>query len=118
MCTVRRMREQPLVKLASRLFKRRGYAVKERVMMGGFSGVLQRFDLLITKSKEQRLVSVMDWKKTVGVNMIIKVDRASEDVGIPHPVVVAPKFSDHAQAYAHRRNVTLITTREIMKELI
>lgn len=111
------MRDQPLVRLASRLFKRRGYAVKERVMMGGFSGVLQRFDLLITKPEQQRLVSVMDWKKTVGVNMIIKADRASEDVGISHPIVVAPKFSDHARAYAHRRNITLITKREILREL-
>ncbi len=111
------MTGESLVKLAAKYFALRGYEVKEETGLEGLSGMRYRFDLSILKAKKTQLVSVLDWKKSVGVNMVLNVDKASEDVRIPDPILVAPTFSDHAKAYSHRRGVTLITKREITNEL-
>jgi len=76
-----------------------------------------RFDLVIRKGEERHLVWIRDWKRTVGVNMVINMDRASADVGFTSPVMVSGKFSGHAKAYANRRGVTLLTKRQILRGL-
>jgi len=48
---------------------------------------------------------------------VINMDRASEDVGFPNPIMVSEKFSGHAKAYANRRGVTLLTRRQILRRL-
>jgi len=103
----------PLVDLAVSYFRRRGYKVERNVIFEGFSGLTHSFDLAVRKGGEEHLVWVKDWKRTVGVNMVINIDKASADVGLPNPIVVSQKFSGHAKAYANRRGVTLITKREI-----
>ena len=47
--------------------------------------------------------------RTVGVNIVINIDKASADVGLSQS---RSSFSGHAKAYA-RRGVTLLTTRQI-----
>lgn len=111
------MSARSLAELAVRYFKRMGYTVKRDVELEGFSGLLQTFDLLIARAEERHVASIMDWRRTVGVNMIINVDRASADVDMRNPIVIATKFSDHAKAYSHRRNITLLTKREILTQL-
>jgi HJR/Mrr/RecB family endonuclease len=86
--------------------------------MEGVSGSVHGFDLLLEKAADKRLVWVKDWNRTVGVNMVIKVDKAVADVGLRNPVIVATKFSDHAKAYANRRGVTLISRRELCDALL
>jgi hypothetical protein len=103
--------------LAVTYFERRGYNVKSKVLLEGFSGLPQKFDLVIRKGNEQRLVWVKDWKRTVGVNMVINIDKASADVGFPNPIIISDKFSGHAKAYANRRGVILLTKREIKQRL-
>jgi len=110
--------ERPLlIDLTITYFKRRGYKIERDVIWEGVSGILRRFDLVLRKDDEQLLVWVKDWKRTVGVNMIINVDKAAADVGFPHPIIVSEKFSDHAKAYANRRGVTLLTRRQIMQRV-
>lgn len=103
-----------LINLATKYFKRRGYKTERDVVLEGFSGLAWKFDMLIQKGKEKHLVWVKDWKRTVGINVVINIDRASADVGLPRPIVVSDKFSGHAKAYANRRGVTLLTKREIL----
>lgn len=111
------MSHDVIADLAVAYFKRRGYRVEDKVLLEGFSGLPQKFDLVIRKGNEQRLVWVKDWKRTVGVNMIINVDKAAADVGFPNPIIISDKFSGHAKAYANRRGVTLLTKREIKQRL-
>ncbi|MBS7644295.1 restriction endonuclease [Candidatus Bathyarchaeota archaeon] len=111
------MTNQSLLELAIKYFKLRGYQVEQDVMLNGASGVLQTFDLLISRPESRHIVMVKDWKRTVGVNMVINIDRASADVRIPNPIIVAEMFSDHAKAYANRRGVTLLTKREILAQI-
>jgi hypothetical protein len=104
-----------LRQLVTNYFKQKGYTITENPTLDGFSGVTHTFDLLIQKTQEKRLVWLRDWNRTVGVNMIIKMDNAAEDVAIPKPIVISKLFSGHAKAYANRRGVILLTKSEIIK---
>ncbi len=103
-----------LTELAVRYFKQRGYRVLRgtdtRELPGGA-------DLMIHRRNERRLVWVKDWRRTVGINVIINLDRTSENLGFPGPVIIAEKFSDHAKAYASRRGVKLITKFDMWRRL-
>ena len=111
------MSRVPLIELATKYFRQNGYKVERDAVLEGFSGLPRRFDLIIRKGKEQRSVWIKDWKRTVGVNMVINMDRASEDVGLPKPIMISEKFSGHAKAYANRRGITLLSKRQIMRRL-
>lgn len=106
-----------LVKLTIRYFKRRGYQLKRDAIHEGFSGVSRKFDLLVRLGGRLHPVWIRDWRRTVGVNVVINIDKASEDAGLSNPILVAEKFSDHAKAYANRRGIKLITASEIRRSL-
>lgn len=99
-------------------FRQKGYKTeRDTVWDGRASGLSHRFDLIIRKGSEQRLVWIRAWRRTVGVNMVINMDKAAEDVGMPSPIMISEKFSGHAKAYANRRGVTLLTKTDIMQRL-
>lgn len=106
-----------LAELTKKYFMKRGYKVEENVSLEGFSGLIRNFDLLIERGDERRIVWIKDWNRTVGVNIIISLDKASADVGLTRPIIVSDKFSGHAKAYANRRGITLLTKREILRYL-
>jgi hypothetical protein len=106
-----------LVELAAKYFRQNGYRVERDAVLEGFSGLPHRFDMVISKGKEQRSVWIKDWKRTVGVNIVINMDKASEDVGLPKPIMISDKFSGHAKAYANRRGITLLSKRQILRML-
>lgn len=105
------------IDLVATYFRRRGYKIEKDVILEGYSGLPRKFDLFVRKGKEQRLVWIKEWKRTVGVNMVINIDKASADVGFANPIVISEKFSGHAKAYANRRGVTLLPKRVIMRGL-
>lgn len=109
------MVDATLRELAAKYFRKKGYKTVQNVALEGASGVLRNFDLMIVKSNEQRVVQIFNWKRTVGVNIIINLDKASADVGFEKPMPIAEKFSSHAKAYAHRKGIMLLTKREISK---
>lgn len=104
-----------LLNSTANFFTRNGYQVEFEVSFEGLSGLSQHFDLFVQKEKEAHPVSVKDWKRTVGVNMVIKADMAAKDARLDRPIVVARKFSEHAKAYSHRNKITLLTERELTK---
>lgn len=111
--------EQPktrsrLLDLAISYFKKEGYKVNsENVMLEGHSGVIRRFDLIVQKGRSEQGVWVRDWNRTIGVNVIINLDSASEDVDLNNPIMIGEKFSDHAKSYSNRRKVILLTKQKI-----
>ncbi|MCJ7423055.1 hypothetical protein MUP01_02140 [Candidatus Bathyarchaeota archaeon] len=107
-----------LVQLAIRYFEKEGFKVEqEKTALEGFSGVSREFDLIVQKGRAAQGVWVRDWNRTIGVNLIINIDKASEDVGLSNPIVVGEKFSDHAKSYANRRKVTLLPKQKIVLSL-
>ena len=98
-------------------FRQKGYRVERNAVGEGKTGLPYTFDLIIRKGDEQRLIWIREWRRTVGVNMVINMDKTAEDVGMPNPIMISPKFSGHAKSYANRRGVTLLTRREIAQRL-
>jgi hypothetical protein len=102
-----------LVELAIRYFKKEGYKVeRETTTLEGFSGISRKFDLIVQKGRLVQGVLIRDWNRTIGVNVVINLDKASEDVGLSNPILIGEKFSDHAKAYANRSKIMLLTKRQ------
>jgi galactitol-specific phosphotransferase system IIB component len=107
-----------LIESVVRYFKKEGYKVElEATTLEGFSGISRKFDLIVQKGRVTQAVWVRDWDRTIGVNVVISLDKASEDVGLSNPVLIGEKFSDHAKAYANRRKITLLTKRQTVLRL-
>lgn len=121
MSTEEDMKPKPpsrLLLLAVRYFKKKGYKIEQNeTSLEGFSGISRSFDLIVQKARTAQGVWIRDWNRTVGVNVIINLDKASEDVGLSNPILIGEKFSDHAKSYANRRKVMLLTGRQIASSL-
>jgi galactitol-specific phosphotransferase system IIB component len=107
-----------LVELAVRYFKKEGYKVEQKdTTLEGVSGTTRRFDLIVQKGRVAQGVWIRDWNRTIGVNVIINSDKASEDVSLSSPIIIGEKFSDHAKSYANRRKITLLAKRQVALSL-
>ena len=107
-----------LVDLALKYFKKEGYRVNQKSsILEGYSGISRKFDLIVQKGRSEQGVWIRDWNRTIGVNVIIGLDTASEDVGLSSPIMIGEKFSDHAKSYSNRRKITLLTRHKIARSL-
>jgi galactitol-specific phosphotransferase system IIB component len=107
-----------LLQSAIRYFKKEGYSIeRDETAFEGFTGVSWKFDLVVQKGHVQQGVWVKDWNRTIGVNLVINIDKASEDVGLASPIIIGDKFSDHAKSYANRRKITLLPKQKMLLSL-
>lgn len=112
------MRRKPLRELAIQYFTRRGYTVDdESLTLGDSNPSTKKYDLIVRKGGEVYPVWIKEWNRTVGVNIVINVDKASSNAGFSTPILVAEKFSEHARAYANRRGIKLITRSDILRRI-
>ncbi|MEM3692936.1 MAG: hypothetical protein QXI39_02805 [Candidatus Bathyarchaeia archaeon] len=108
-----------LIEMALEYFRIRGFECQAPAILRGISGKSYRFDIVLRgKDGKRRVVWVKDWNRYVGINVIIALDVASEDVRIPNPVMVGRGFSDNVRTYSRRRGISLITDREILSSLM
>ncbi len=110
-------RSAKLMQLTMRYFERKGYKVERDVRLDGYSGTSRKFDLIVRKGRVTQAVWVREWRRTIGVNVIINLDKASSDAGLSNPMIIGGKFSDHAKSYANRRRMTLLTKRRLSLSL-
>jgi hypothetical protein len=89
----------------------------ENAILEGFTGISRKFDLIVQKGRVEQGVWIRDWNRTIGVNVIIGLDMASDDVGLSNPIMIGEKFSDHAKSYSNRRKITLLTRQKIAMSL-
>jgi hypothetical protein len=107
-----------LMDLAVQYFKKEGYKLNhEDTVLEGFSGISRKFDLIVQKGRVEQGVWIRDWNRTIGVNVIIGLDKSSEDVGLSGPIMIGEKFSDHAKSYSNRRKIMLLTRQKIAMSL-
>ncbi len=111
------MSQPNLISIANKYFTMRGYKIKTNSEDEDTAIRFKRFDLMIQKGNHVRPVLIKDWNRTVGVNIVINVDKASQAAGFSSPFLVAEKFSEHARAYANRRGIKLITKSEMRREI-
>ena len=109
---------QRLVDMSLQFFKKEGFKLKnENAVLEGNSGISRRFDLIVQKGRREQGVWIREWNRTIGVNVIIGLDTASDDVGLSNPIMIGGKCSDHAKAYSNRRKVTLLTQYKMVRSL-
>jgi hypothetical protein len=107
-----------LTDIAVQFFKKEGYKIRqEDTVLEGYSGISRKFDLVVQKGRQEQGVWIRAWNRTIGVNVIIGLDTASDDVGLSNPIMVGEKFSDHAKSYSNRRKITLLTRQKIISSL-
>ena len=107
-----------LMDLSLQYFKKEGYKINhESSVLEGYSGISRKFDLIVQKGHVEQGVWIRDWNRTIGVNVIIGLDTASDDVGLSSPIMIGEKFSDHAKSYSNRRKITLLTRQKIAMSL-
>ena len=99
-------------------FEKKGFKINsENATREGYnSGEPRYFDLIIEKKEKthgEQGVWIRDWNRTIGVNVIINLDTATEDAGLINPIMVGDKFSSHAKAYAKRRKIEILTKQDI-----
>ncbi len=107
------MRKPPLRDLAIRYFRRLGFTVETDVELDDRAGRTHRLDMLIRKGDEVRPVWVKDWRRTVGVNVVINVDTEAEELGLSRPIIVGTRFSERARSYASRKGIELLTPEDL-----
>jgi hypothetical protein len=107
-----------LIDLAVQYFKKEGYKIiHENAVIEGYSGISRKFNLIVQKGRLEQGVWIRDWNRTIGVNIIIGLDTASEDVKLSSPIMIGEKFSDHAKSYSNRRKIMLLTRQKIAMSL-
>jgi len=104
---------RPLKELAMRYFRRLGYAIEVDVELDDPTGRSHRVDMLVRRGDDVRPVWVKDWRRTVGVNVVISVDTEAEELGLGKPILVGTRFSERARSYASRRGITLLTPSDL-----
>jgi len=98
-------------KLVMRYLRRQGFSVAKRVVVGNDG---KYYEVLVAeRDGETRPVLIRDWKRTVGVNVTIEGDVLAEKLGLDPPIIVGPRFSDRAMAFAHRRDIILVRFDEL-----
>ncbi|MEM1586239.1 MAG: restriction endonuclease [Candidatus Bathyarchaeia archaeon] len=111
------MSRQPLTKLAIQYFMRRGYTI-DRSQTGESdqeSPSPKKSPLIVRRGSETYPVWIKEWNRTVGVNIIINIDKLAQSMGFTNPIIVAEKFSEHAKAYANRKGIRLLTRPDLLR---
>ncbi len=108
-------RKSRLMDLAVEYFRKEGYKInQEGIIREGYSGISRKFNLIVQKGRVEQAVWIRDWNRTIGVNVIISLDKASDDVGLSNPIMIGEQFSDHAKSYSNRRKIMLLTRQKIL----
>jgi len=104
---------KPLKELAIRHFKRLGYTVELDVEIDDPAGRSHKVDMLVKRGDEVRPVWLKNWRRTVGVNVVISVDTEAEELGLGRPFLIGTRFSERARSYASRKGITLLTPDDL-----
>ena len=107
-------REVTLRRLAMTLMRRRGY---KRVKKPDPDLGLDDRCLLYEKDGEQVLVVVLDWRRAVGYNVLLKYEAIVRENGLSGLLVVASYFSYEAKRYAKRYGIQILDRGALLDEV-
>ena len=104
-----------LVDLARDFFLHMEFDIQENITLIGSSGKRHSFEMLISTAEnvdiKEILVCIVDWKRAVGVDRLIRFERILNDLDKKKGMIVSNSFSDSAVNFAKRRGL-IIYSRE------
>ncbi|MHA1307081.1 MAG: restriction endonuclease [Candidatus Heimdallarchaeota archaeon] len=107
--------ESKLIDLARNFFHNMELDIQEDITLIGSSGKRYSFEMLVKSETNvdinELLVCVVDWKRAVGVDRLIRFERILNDLDKRKGMIVSNSFSDSAVNFAKRRGL-IIYSRE------
>jgi len=99
-----------LYHLAYAFFKEMNFEIKEQITLIGASGKRYHFDMVIRSPKKdleinEVLVKIIDWKRTVGVDRLIRIERMLNDLQNPKGLIISNAFSEPAIKFAKKHGL-------------
>jgi len=110
--------ENKLYELALNFLQNMEFEVEEKIIMVGNSGKKHYFDLIAKSHSDleikEILVKIIDWKRAVGVDILIRFERVLKEFNGKKGMIISNKFSESAEKFAKRRGL-IIYEREHLK---
>ncbi|MHA1760820.1 MAG: restriction endonuclease, partial [Candidatus Heimdallarchaeota archaeon] len=103
--------ETKLIDLARDFFQEMDLDIQEDITLIGSSGKRYSFEMLIKSETNvdinELLVYIVDWKRAVGVDRLIRFERILNDLDKRKGIIVSNSFSDSAVNFAKRRGLII-----------
>ena len=97
---------QELIKKAVKFFQNMAFKIEKEITLVGTSGKKHHFDLIVKSDTDleirEILVKIVDWKRAVGVDRLIRFERVLKDLSDKKGMIIANSFSDSAVKFAKR----------------
>jgi len=99
-----------LYQLAYSFFKEMGFEIKEQITLIGTSGKRYQFDMAIKTNLDdleinEVLVKIINWKRAVGVDRLIRLERILYDLQNRKGLVISNSFSEPAIKFAKKHGL-------------
>ena len=103
--------------LALQFFQTMEFEVDEQITLIGSSGKKHQFDMVIKSDSEMEvseiLVKIVDWKRAVGVDRLIRFERILKDLNNKKGMVVSNFFSEPAVKYAKKHGLIIYERKHL-----
>ena len=110
--------EESLMEIAYRYFTRKGLAVDFNVQVKRDDGKKQNVDIITTNNAgDQTAILVVNWDRSIGVNVIRKLSRIVKGTSLKNGVLVGETFSEHSRKFAKDYDVQLLSKSKMHFEM-
>jgi hypothetical protein len=122
------LKKASLEGISRKFFQLKGFTTREKIRLRGKSGQNHDFNMLLSQREDKEKnaentedigygVLIKDWKRSIGVNVIIKFDQMIEDSGLEGGIIVGNDFSANAQNFAKKCGIVSYSRGELVSLL-
>ncbi|MFX1294679.1 MAG: restriction endonuclease [Promethearchaeota archaeon] len=105
---------ESLMELAYRYFIRKGFNVDFDIKVKNEDGKKQKVDMVLTDGAGEKIgVLIVNWSRSIGVNVIRKLNRIVQGANLKDGILIGKFFSEHSRRFAKDYNVQLLSRRRI-----
>ena len=105
---------ESLMELAYRYFTRKGFNIDFNVDVKREDGKKQKIDMLVTDKAGDKIgVLVVNWNRSIGVNVIRKLSRIIHGTQLKDGILIGKTFSEHSRKFAKDYDVQLLSKSRI-----
>ena len=110
--------EMDLKTIATSFFRKKKFDVKEEVTLMDESGKKHHFEMVVSIENDVQFnkiaVKILDWKRTVGVDRLIRFERILSDFRNLKGMIVSNRFSESAINFARRRGLVVYSREDLL----
>jgi hypothetical protein len=111
-------KEHSLTDLAKAYFKQLDLVIIEDVTIKGSSGKSYEFEMILKTKYETEineiLVKIYNWKRNLGVDKLIRFERALMDLNHRKGMVISNGFSQSALTFGKKQGVILYSRKNLI----